>query len=218
MQDELFLALEGAAQAAGHRELGERVVALDRVDEVAVAAVVLRLVHRRVGVLEQGLGVRRVERVEADADGRAHEDLDVGDDEGLTQRAADPAGDGLGGVAGAFEVELAVGASGSGDEEEELVAAVARDDLFRAGRTAQACRDRCEKLVAGLVAEAVVDELEVVEVDEEDGERRRSGECGLRGAPGRQPGSEARSGDRDRRCAAAGAARRRGPRWRACAP
>ena len=91
VEHELLLALEGAAEAAGHRELGERVVALEGVDEIAVAAVVLRLVHGGVRVLEQRLGVGRVEREEADADARAHEDLDAGDDERLAERAADPA-------------------------------------------------------------------------------------------------------------------------------
>ena len=49
---------------------------------------------------------------------------------------------------------------------------MAGDHLAAARRAAQATGDRGEELVAGGVAEAVVDELEVVEVDEEDGERR----------------------------------------------
>ena len=54
-------------------------------------------------------------------------------------------------------------------QQEELVAAVAADDVAGSGGAAQALGDGGEQLVAGLVAEAVVHELEVVEIDVEDG-------------------------------------------------
>ena len=173
MEDEALLALEGAAEPSGHGELRERVVAVDRVDEVPVAAVVLGLVHGRVRMLEQGRSVRRVQRVQADPDARAHEDLDAGDDEGLAEAPADPARDGFGCVADAVHVERSIGWRVAEHQQEELVAAVARHDLVRARRAPQAFRDGDQELVPGLVPEAVVDELEVVEVDEEDGEHGR---------------------------------------------
>ena len=166
MEDEALLVLEGATEPSGHRELREGVVAAEGVDEIAVAPVVLGLVHGCVRVLEQGRAVGGVERVEADADAGAHEDLDPGDDERVAQGAPDPPRDGFGRVADAVDRVLSRGLGR--DEEEELVAAVAGDCLARARRGAQAPGDRGQELVSGLVTEAVVDQLEVVEVDEED--------------------------------------------------
>ena len=57
-------------------------------------------------------------------------------------------------------------------QQPELVAAEAGDRVGRADRFAQACGDADQQVVAGLVAERVVDLLEVVDVDEQDrGER-----------------------------------------------
>ena len=53
------------------------------------------------------------------------------------------------------------------DHHRELVAAEARDHVLGAQARAQARSDRHQQLVAGGVAEAVVDRLEVVEVDEQ---------------------------------------------------
>ena len=56
------------------------------------------------------------------------------------------------------------------DEEDELVAAEARCRVAGADRAGEALADRSEERVARLVAEAVVDDLQPVEVDEEHGE------------------------------------------------
>ena len=58
------------------------------------------------------------------------------------------------------------------DQDAELVAAEAGDDVAGAQVGAQPRRHRAQQLVAGVVAEAVVDQLEVVEVEEEDPDRR----------------------------------------------
>ena len=58
------------------------------------------------------------------------------------------------------------------DQDPELVAAEAGDDVAGAQVGAQARRHRPQQGVAGVVAEAVVDQLEVVEVEEEDPDRR----------------------------------------------
>ena len=58
------------------------------------------------------------------------------------------------------------------DQDPELVAAEAGDDVAGAQVGAQPRRDRAQQGVAGVVAEAVVDQLEVVEVEEEDPDRR----------------------------------------------
>ena len=54
-------------------------------------------------------------------------------------------------------------------EDRELVAAETGDEVVMAHEAADPLGDRDEERVAGGVAEGVVDDLEVVEVDEEDG-------------------------------------------------
>ena len=56
-------------------------------------------------------------------------------------------------------------------QDQELVAALAREQVGRAHDAAQAHRDPPQQLVAGRVAEAVVDGLEVVEVDVQQRDR-----------------------------------------------
>ena len=67
------------------------------------------------------------------------------------------------------------GVGGVLEEDGELVAAEPRRRVARAQAPSQPIGDRAEQLVAGTVAEAVVHELEVVEVDEGDGRDRRVG-------------------------------------------
>ena len=56
------------------------------------------------------------------------------------------------------------------DDRDELVAPETGDQRPRSGRAREAARDLEQHLVAGLVAECVVDELQSVEVDDEHGE------------------------------------------------
>ena len=65
------------------------------------------------------------------------------------------------GLGGVFEVV---------EQDGELVAAEPRHGVAGAHRRPQPARDPDEELVAGYVAEAVVDDLEAVEVEEEHGE------------------------------------------------
>ena len=55
--------------------------------------------------------------------------------------------------------------------DEELVAAQPRDGVGRAHRVVQPRRERDQQVVARLVAQRVVDELELVEVGEQHGDR-----------------------------------------------
>ena len=76
-----------------------------------------------------------------------------------------------------------VASRGVGDAVEqhgELVAAEARDGVAGAQRATQPARDGDQQLVADVVAERVVDELEAVEVEEQDGDAARPGRarCG----------------------------------------
>ena len=54
-------------------------------------------------------------------------------------------------------------------QQAELVAAEARDRVGRPDGLAESRRDARQQLVAGVVPERVVDLLEVIEVDEQDG-------------------------------------------------
>ena len=77
----------------------------------------------------------------------------------LHEHLPDAAGRLLGGARRALDARGQVG-----EQHEELVAAVAPDEVGRPGRAAKAVRDRHEQLVTHVVAEAVVHDLEVVQV------------------------------------------------------
>ena len=144
VEDEAVAALDRRAQAPGHRKLRERVVAVERIEGMAVAARVLRAVHRSVRVLQESLRVGRVVGEEADADRGADEDLHAGDDEGSQQRAADLPRDDRGGLAGVLGVVLVAVRLDVGEEDEELVASLAGDHVGGARRALKPSRDRAE--------------------------------------------------------------------------
>jgi hypothetical protein len=66
----------------------------------------------------------------------------------------------------------AAGAAGAGEQDDELVAAVAGDDVVVAQLAAQGIGHDPQPFVAGLVALVIVDGLEVVEIEQQAGERR----------------------------------------------
>ena len=84
----------------------------------------------------------------------------AGDVEGLRERGAQAAGGDRG-------QRLVVDADA---EHGELVAAEPGDEVLLAHGARRRCGDLDQQPVAGLVAEAVVDDLEVVEVEEEHGD------------------------------------------------
>ncbi len=121
-------------------------------------AVGLGHVHRHVGVAHE---VRRAgDRVAGagDPDRRGHHDVLVAEDVGRPE-LVDEAGRHR---AGATERRLVL------DQDGELVAAEAGDQVALADQALDALGDRDQERVAGAVAERVVDDLEVVEVEEED--------------------------------------------------
>ena len=67
--DHELVALERAAQLAlQHQAFDRRRIHLRRVEREGIAAVLLRVVHRRVGVADQVDDVLRIARAEGDAD------------------------------------------------------------------------------------------------------------------------------------------------------
>ena len=153
---QLALGLEPAQRAGPH--LG--------VEELAAgAAAFLRPVHRRVGVADQHVRVGGLAgRGTGDGDPEAGGDevVGAGDHVGLGEGRRDAIGD----------RDRLVLVGETVDQDPELVAAEAGDDVPRPQVGPQPRRDRPQQLVAGVVAEAVVDQLEVVEVEEEDSDRR----------------------------------------------
>ena len=136
------------------------------VEELAAgAAAFLGPVHGGVGVADQQVGVGRLARSRP-GDG----DPDAGADEVLAPPIDEGLGEGGGDAVGDRHRLVLVGEAV--DEDPELVAAEAGDDVARAQVRPAAAARRPQQLVAGVVAEAVVDQLEVVEVEEEDPDRR----------------------------------------------
>ena len=140
----------GAQPRGGVHRLG--------VDHPGLAAVVLGLVHRGVGELQQVARHLAVVGVEADADGgRDHHFLPIVEFQRFLERGND-----------LFRHALGLGAVGDVLQHHgELVAAEAGDRIAFAHDLAQAPAGRLEHAVAGGVPHRVVDVLEAVEVEEQ---------------------------------------------------
>ena len=117
----------------------------------------LRRVEREVGVLEQLLAVAPGVDGGRDADARVGQHLLAGDDERLAERLDDALGD-------AHRGRRLIDAD---EQDGELVTAQPRGDIAGAEALADAVGDGAQQLVTRGMAEAVVDGLEVIDVDEE---------------------------------------------------
>ena len=167
VQDETLPGLDRLAQAAGHRDLLQRGIRTAAIHRMPVASAVFHRVHRNICMLEQRLGVVGVAGVEADPDARTDVDLDPLDDKRRTQDSVQRAGDRL---CRTHEIDLLSRVAFEiGEEDQELVAALSRNHVHLADRAAQTRPDRLQQLITGCMPEAVVDELEVVEIDEQNG-------------------------------------------------
>ena len=166
-----LLALERVAQLALGLEPAHRARPHLGVEDLAApAAALLGPVHRRVGVADQQLGVGRLAACrpgDGDADAGGDEMVGAAHRVGLREGARHPVGD----------RQRLVLVGEPVDEDAELVAAEAGDDVAGAQVGAQARRHRPQQVVAGVVADAVVDQLEVIKVEEEDADRRARGDA-----------------------------------------
>ena len=124
-------------------------------------AVTLGLVHRQIGIAENLLRGDAACQPIGDPHAGAHAHVPAGDPEGTIERVDQALGDALSIV----RIDTA-------DENGELVATEPGGKVDRADRGRDPTGDRDQELVAGLVPEHVVDDLEVVEVEEQDGNRR----------------------------------------------
>ena len=123
--------------------------------------VTLGLVHRQIGIPEDLLRGYATRQPVGDPDAGAHAHVPAGDSEGTIERVDQAHGD-----------ALSVIGIDTADENGELVTTEPGSEIDRADRGRDTAGDRDQELVAGLVAEHVVDDLEVVEVEEQDGNRR----------------------------------------------
>nr|GEU28309.1 hypothetical protein [Tanacetum cinerariifolium] len=158
-----LVVLDGAAQVVGHAHAVQG-GNLQRGREVgkAVAAGALGRVHGLVRMLEQVVDVEPVVRVQRDADAGRHERLLLPQRKRRLQAVDDLLGDLLHPLR---FVEL-------GKDHREFIAAQARHRIGRPHARADAARRLHQQDVALVVAQGVVDFLEVVEVDEQDGQPR----------------------------------------------
>ena len=144
------------AQAASYGARGRRVGFAEHRDPIRAA--VLGGVHRRVRlpdeILLELLGVDRM----GDSEARGDRHLPAAQVERRPEGVREPP----------RELRHVVGIGDRVHQDEELVAAVARDHVGGTDRRAKPAGDGTKEVVARIVAERVVDLLEVVEVDEDD--------------------------------------------------
>ena len=156
-------AVDGAAQALLGGKLGGRRLQQLRAEYAHTAAALrLGVEQRRVGRAQEPFRVAAVDREQARTEAEAHQELAPVDDERLLEALHQP-------VRGALDV---CGRLHPLDDDGELVAAEARAEADLPHHRAQALGNRLQHAVAEHVAHAVVDVLEVVEVEEEHAGKR----------------------------------------------
>src|SRR5512142_2547761 len=133
-------------------------------DGDAVAALALGDVERLVGPRHQ--------RRQRDLVGAARQRGDADRGGHLERRIVDGEGGGLDGGADAVGDDLGAGDADVGQKDAELLAAVAREDVADAQAAAHDLDEARQDGVAAEVAEAVVDLLEVIEVEDDERQRR----------------------------------------------
>ncbi len=154
---------ERAAQAVLERDPLQGLGVHDGVEElVVVAALLLGLVHGGIRALDERLGVDAVLGEDADSDRCGDVELAPFDMEGIADGFEDLLGDERG-VLGMTEL---------GQEQRELVAAEAGHRVAVAHARLNPRRHGLQKLVADVVAEGIVDDLETIEVEEQHGHAR----------------------------------------------
>jgi len=154
-----LVVVEGGPQVGLQLESGDRAgVDARLVHGVAGPAGALGPVHGLVRPEDQLGGVVVGPSGDRHPDTAGDDHLVLGHPEGLRKRAADPVG----------HLGRGIEAADGLEQDHELVPAEPGDHVALFDRTRQSTADGDEQLVARVVAEAVVDRLEPVQVDEED--------------------------------------------------
>ena len=140
---------------AFERRTGKRRFVLD------IAGLALRFgdIHRHVGIANQVIGRFLSRHQTRDADTGVHREFLAADREGRRELPGDPVGDSVGDL-------LILHIS---QEHRELITAEPGHGIPRTKRRGDPSPDGHQQLVAHLVAERVVDRLEIIQVEEENG-------------------------------------------------
>ncbi len=166
---QVFLRLVVEQQLVAHDGVAQVVLQLQALQVVRLqvglveAEALLRflgVVHRHVGRLQQRHGVLAVLGIDRNADAGAQQHLAAEEHERALQVVVDLLGDAAHHLVGAHAIQ----------HDAELVAAEARHQVALAHAAGEALGDVLQQQVAGLVAQRVVDQLEVVEVEEQQRE------------------------------------------------
>ena len=126
------------------------------VEAKGAAAIALALIHRRVGVAQQGFSVCAVIWVYRNASAETDENILPGDANGLLKGAIELVQTRRDGV-GVLQV--------TGDDD-KLVPAVAREDVVGPDMPTQPHADLLQQLIANAVPQAVIDALEIIHIQE----------------------------------------------------
>src|SRR5437588_4650815 len=162
MEDQAeFLALESVPQVRLHTGAGLRRLAHDDVEHSeARTPLLLGVIHGKVRVVQQVLGLRVAGPAQRHADAGRRDDLPAFERHRRGERVLDAA-----------RRVLRVGRTDDVLEQYgELVAPEPRHDVARPNARSQASRELRQQAVAGRVAEVIVDRLELVGIDEQDRE------------------------------------------------
>ena len=194
-----LVAFDAAAELGFEREPLQRRGVHDRVEQlIPAAAGGLGAIHRDVGVAQDVVdhGVLPLAHDDADAGGGV--ELAPLHRKRCDHRRLQPVGD---------RADL-LGDGDVVDQHGELVAAEPRQHVARAHLRLQPLGERDQELVAGEVAQAVVDQLEAVEVDEQDGVARFRRAGGLSNRPLQQLAEHRAVGQTGQRVVPCGARQR----------
>ena len=154
-------ALQGTTQlGAEPRPRARALVDLGSEELVAVAMRLLCPVHGRIRRPQQRFGVRTVARKCGDADARCREHFLAGEVDRHGERVEDLLRND-GGVVRSGEI---------GEHGREFIAADARDGVSGTHRSRQPLGHLAQQFVARGVAQRIVDELEIIQVDEQHAE------------------------------------------------
>jgi hypothetical protein len=122
---------------------------------------VLGHVHGDLGALQQLIGVAAMLGIEGDADACLHVQSQIIEPERLVEGGLQLASNGHGALDG----------GNGGEQDGELVAAQPGDSVDLAQAAAQAFADLDQQLIAVVVAKGVVDLLEAVQIQQQQGGR-----------------------------------------------
>ena len=166
MQDPVVV-LDGLTEPGCERQLVDGVARLRREEDGPARLAPLGLVHGGVRVLEERRSVGGIAGEQRHAHRAGCVEHDAAEVEGLPERVVQTLDDGIDDRAGGLFARHGPVALEIGQEHQELVAALAGDQVRAAHPRAQPLGQLLEQQVPGRVPERVVHELEVVEVQEE---------------------------------------------------